>query len=189
MHHQQFNVFLCLLLLLFCMACGGKTADTEQPQAPIETEATNTPNPKEKAVDLGVKAGDLIAENDRLEAGKLRNGEGEFDVFYLKSKSGQRIGFVMEDFDAPGKVGDIFITNSGTKVPGARGITVGQHWSDLRAAFPDIEAYGSEIEARTYAITDQMSFRLNVANSTYELDEASIPATTSITEILIKAPR
>ncbi|PHI18823.1 hypothetical protein CEQ90_15845 [Lewinellaceae bacterium SD302] len=177
-------------MTLLLTACSGEETTTssgsETDEAAVVVEP---PAPKPEATDLGIKAGDVIADNERLQAGELRSGEGEFDVFYLKNEAGQRIGYVIEDFDAPGKVGDIFITNAGSTAPGAKGIKVGQSWADLQAAFPDIEAYGSEVESRTYAITDELSFRLSVMNNQYEVEESTIPADTKITEILIKAPR
>lgn len=65
------------------------------------------------------------------------------------------------------------------------GIKVGDSLQDLKTAVPSIEVHGSEIEGRTYATFNSISYRLDSSNFSYDLDIETIPSDTKILEIVI----
>ena len=79
--------------------------------------------------------------------------------------------------------GDIVISSVGSKTK--KGIEVGDKYEKLYEISSKIEAHGSEIEGRTYVKVGNLSYRLDVANFTYEVDENKIPMDTKIKEIII----
>jgi hypothetical protein len=133
----------------------------------------------------GILLGDAIKKHlAYAKKSTMQTGEGSFEVYKITDKENNPAGYFMADTKDKLLVGSITVES-----PKARtqdGIKIGSTFSDLLKAFPNIEVHGSEIESRTYATKGNLSYRLNVANSTYELDKAKIPATAKITEIVIK---
>jgi hypothetical protein len=133
----------------------------------------------------GIEVGDAIAKHgDYIKKTKLKTGEGSFDAYEIKDFENNPAGYFLPDPKNKLLVGDITVQTP--KASTDKGIKVGDTFKDLLKAFPNIEVHGSEIESRTYATIGKLTYRLNVANNTYDLDKAKIPATAKITEIVIK---
>ena len=133
----------------------------------------------------GIYVGDAIEKlGDFVKKTTMKTGEGSFDIYQIKDFENKPAGYFMPDPQNKLVVGDITVETP--KAQTEKRIKLGDTFKDLLKAFPDIEVHGSESESRTYATTDNLSFRLNVANTKYDLDKAKIPATAKITEIVIK---
>jgi hypothetical protein len=132
----------------------------------------------------GIQIGDLIANhNDYIKKTKLKTGEGSFDVYEIKDFENNPAGYFLPDPNDKLLVGDITVNTP--KAQTAKGIKIGSTFQDLLKGFPDIAVHGSEIEGRTHATANNISYRLDVANFKNDVDKAKIPATTKITEITI----
>ncbi len=132
----------------------------------------------------GIQIGDTIAKHgDYIQKTQIKTAEGTFEVYEIKDFENNPAGYFSPDPNNKRLVGDITVKTP--KAQTAKGLKVGNTFQDLLKAFPDIEVHGSEIEGRTYASANNLSYRLNIANFKYEIDKAKIPATTEITEIMI----
>ena len=132
----------------------------------------------------GIKVGDAIDDHSEyIQKEQLRTGEGNFLVYRIKDFNNNPAGYLMPDPNNEELVGDITIETQMAKT--AKGIKVGSTFGDLKAAFPNINAHGSEIEGRTYAKANNISYRLDVANFSYEMDNSKIPTDTKIIQIII----
>lgn len=135
----------------------------------------------------GISPGDkLAAHEDELVKSQLVNGEGNFTVYLILNEQGGKIGYLMPDPNDATMVGDITITSS-TPVT-TDGMRVGMTLGDLFNRYRNLEIHGSEIESRTTASKDQLSFRLDAEKHTYQVDPREIPLNTKITEISINRP-
>ena len=132
----------------------------------------------------GIQIGDLIANHsDYVKKTKMKTGEGTFEVYEIKDFENNPAGYFLPDPKDKLLVGDITVNSP--KAQTAKGIKIGDTFQDLLKNFPDIAVHGSEIESQTHAIANNLSYRLDVANVKYDIDKATIPATTKITEITI----
>ncbi len=132
----------------------------------------------------GIQVGDLISKHgDYVKKTKLKTGEGTFNAYEIKDFENNPAGYFLPDPNNKLLVGDITVQTP--KAQTAKGIKIGDTFQDLQKVFPDIEVNGSEIEGRTHARANNLSYRLDVGNFTYKIDKAKIPATTKITEIMI----
>ncbi len=132
----------------------------------------------------GIQVGDLIANHKAyIQKTKLKTGEGTFDVYEIKDFENNPAGYLVPDPKNKLLVGDITVKTP--KAETAKGIKVGGTFQDLLKAFPNIEVHGSEIEGQTHANANNISYRLDMPNFTYDVDKAKIPPTTKITEIMI----
>ena len=132
----------------------------------------------------GISPGDLISSHlNALEKGNLRNGEGTFEVFYIKNKKFGKVGYLLNDPNNESLVGNIIIEFKGARTE--RGIHVGSSFEKLLKKYPELNVHGSEIEGRTYARSDNLSFRLNSNNFTYEVEKDKISKEVKIMEIII----
>lgn len=191
----------CTLLFLFAisslMSCGADTppSDTTEEETTTENVATESPTTTETTDNLflikadsyqGIKPGDAIAQHQaKLQKDILKTGEGDFEIYRIKATEGEErfVGFLDSEPMDESKVGTVFID-----IPEAQtelGIQVGDTFKDLKEKLPNIEVHGSEIEGRTYAKSGQLSYRLDVANFSYEVDMNKIPATAKVMEIII----
>lgn len=206
---------LAFLFLLVLMSCGNDNASTdtvevEAPTAPITTtapQAEDTPaadapaesggmtSASEEGNDepylvsngyfLGLTPGGAMIEFiDGLRSGVLQTGEGDFDVHYIDSAEGDELGYVMADPRDENTIGNIFITSP--KVVTEEGVRVGMSFSELQKKIMELEVHGSEIEGRTYANADGLSFRLDVGNWSYEINPSTIKPETKIIEIVVE---
>jgi hypothetical protein len=117
----------------------------------------------------------------------MRTGEGVFEVYEIKDFDNNPAGYFLPDPKEKLLVGDITVKSP--KAQTIKGIKIGDTFQDLVKVFPDIAVHGSEIEGRTHASANNLSYRLDVANFSYEIDTAKIPATAKITEIIIHRGR
>jgi hypothetical protein len=133
----------------------------------------------------GIVLGDAIKKHGAyVKKATMKTGEGSFEVYKITDAENNPAGYLMADPKNALLVGSITVETPKASTP--EGIKVGSTFKDLLKAFPKIEVHGSEQESRTYAERGNYSFRLNVANATYEVDKSKIPATAKITEITIK---
>lgn len=107
-----------------------------------------------------------------LEKGVLKNGEGDFEVWYIKQTDGEQLGYLMEHPFQKGRVGRIFITSK--EIVTEEGLHVGSTWADLLKVHPDIEVHGSEIEGRTAATFGSYRYQLDSRSYEYEIERSSI---------------
>jgi hypothetical protein len=136
----------------------------------------------------GIILGDAIKKHGAyVKKSTMNTGEGSFEVYKITDKENNPAGYLMADSKNKLLVGSITVES--TKARTEEGIKVGSTFKDLLKAFPNIEVHGSEIESRTYAKAGNLSYRLDVANNTYEVDKAKIKPTTKITEIVISGVR
>ncbi|MFK7806726.1 MAG: hypothetical protein AB8F74_02895 [Saprospiraceae bacterium] len=132
----------------------------------------------------GISPGDPIANYPEvLKKDKLKNGEGGFEIFRIINEGSNITAYTIPDTKNKILVGDIYIVSAGAKTED--GIEVGNTYSDLLAKYPSLEVHGSEIEGRTYAKHDGLSYRLDTPNFSYDVDKSKIAGSTKITEIII----
>jgi hypothetical protein len=133
---------------------------------------------------FGIEVGDAIKKHsNNAKKTTIKTGEGSFVAYQIIDPENNPAGYFMPDPNNKLLVGDITIETP--KASTDKGIKIGSTFQDLLKAYPNIEVHGSESEGRTYATANGFSFRLKVANFTYDVDKAKIPATTKITEIVI----
>jgi hypothetical protein len=65
------------------------------------------------------------------------------------------------------------------------GLGVGSTFAELFAKHPNLEAYGSEIEARVHVVIGSLIYRLDMNDNRSELDEDAIPGETKIMYVTI----
>jgi hypothetical protein len=132
----------------------------------------------------GITIGELISNHkDYIQKTKLKTGEGTFDAYEIKDFENNPAGYFLPDPNDTDRVGDIVVQTP--KAQTAEGIMVGSTYQDLLKVFPTIAVHGSEVEGRTNAVNGSLSYRLDMANTSYEVDKTKIPVTTKITEITI----
>ncbi len=132
----------------------------------------------------GITVGDKIADHlAYIQKENLRTGEGTFEVYQIKDFNNNPAGYLMPDPKDESLVGDITVeTQMATTT---QGLKVGGTFQDLLTAIPTIVVHGSEVEGRTYATYDNLSYRLDAANFSYEVDKSKIPMSTKIIQIVI----
>ena len=133
----------------------------------------------------GIVVGDAIKKYDvdYVKKTKLKTAEGTFDAYAIKDFENNPAGYFVPDPTNKLLVGNITIETP--KASTEKGIKVGSTFKDLLTAFPNIEVHGSESEGRTYADANNLSYRLDMPNFTYNVDKTKIPAKTKITEIVV----
>lgn len=150
----------------------------------ISVEPTRTQLTIDNNAFRGITVGDKIADHiDYIQEEKLKTGEGTFEVYQIKDFNNNPAGYLVPDPKNESLVGDITVETQMAAT--SEGIKVGSTYRDLITAFPDIAVHGSEVEGRTYATYDNLSYRLDVANFRYEVDKSKIPTTTKIMQIVI----
>lgn len=132
----------------------------------------------------GINVGDDISAHlDYIKKDKLKTGEGEFDIYTIKDFNNNPAGYLLPDPTNEKLVGNITVTTKMAETEA--GIKVGDTFQVLKSTIPTINVHGSEIEGRTYAKDKTISYRLNTANFSYNIDVEKIPLETAITEIII----
>ena len=132
----------------------------------------------------GIKVGDKIADHsDYIKKEVMETGEGDFEVYTIKDFNNNPAGFFYLDMNDESLVGDITVETMMAET--AEGIKIGSTFGDLKAALPTIEVHGSEIEGRTHATHNSLSYRLDIPNFSYEVNVEKIPLDTKIREIII----
>lgn len=151
----------------------------------ISVESTRTQLMIDNNAFRGITVGDKIADHTAyIQKEMLKTGEGDFEVYRIKDFNNNPAGYLMPDPRDESLVGDITVETQMAVT--SEGIKIGGTFQDLANAIPNIAVNGSEIEGRTYATYDNIAYRLDAANFSYEVDKSKIPATTKIMEIVIK---
>ena len=181
----NYTFVLLTLALLFSACNADKSAATEAEKMEAPAPPPTTPEAIIMGQLLSIPAGIPISNIDMsLEKGLLQSGEGEFEVYYIKTDTGKEVGYIVaEPEDAP-LVSNIFITDSGLVLP--NGLHVGSTWAEVKDAAGSVEVHGSEIEARTYADLGDYQLRLEYMSTSYDINESSIPNDTKVTEIWLR---
>ncbi len=132
----------------------------------------------------GMSPGDKIADHQSyIQADQLKSGEGAFDIYQIQGYNEETLGFFLPDPNDKTLIGNIIINTPSPKT--AQNIHVGNTFAQLRKALPELSIHGSEIEGRTFAKSGNLSYRLDAAHFTYEVDIAKISAKTKILEIIV----
>jgi len=135
----------------------------------------------------GVKVGTPLAALEqkfgkKLDKAVMKTGEGDFEYYSLRNETGQEIArfFLTDDK----RVRMIETTSSLWKT--TKGIHAGSTLRELRAAYPDLEIHGSEIESRTSASSaaTKWSFRIDASFGSYELSPKELASISPETKIL-----
>lgn len=188
------SIYFCALILILVLfqSCNPPTSQKPKDiiistQVPSET-VKESPKPAVPSIEEtafeGISPGDKIAEHQgNLEQAIQKNGEGTFDIYNIKNATYGVMGYLYPDPKTPTLVGDVVINSPLAKTKD--GIHVGKTFGALMQKYPNIEVRGSEIEGRTYAKQNNLSFRLDFPHFKYELDKKTIPPTTKIIEIVI----
>ncbi len=185
------------ILLLLATACNEPTSTTPDTQISVDE-----PTPVNSSVTqsdanqyliqnngfYGLLSGvPLVDRMERLEKGTLSDGEGDFDVYYIKGTEGEQIGYVLPHTQDETLIGSITISTP--KAVTEDGIHIGSTFRELQAKSPAIQAYGSEVEGRTHAVRDREMFLLDVYETAYDLDESTIKEGAVIKQITIQQHR
>lgn len=187
-------IFNYLLLIIFITGCksGDKSAETEDSIFAQRSAAASMADANSLDIVFpdsfrGISPGDKMATHEgELAKSQLVNGEGDFTIYLILDQQGGKIGYLMPDPNDETKVGDITITSSIPET--TEGMRVGMTLGDLFDRYQNLKIHGSEIEGRTTASKDQLSFRLDANNPTYEIDPMKIPLDTKIIEISVNRP-
>ena len=113
----------------------------------------------------------------------MQTGEGDFVTYEIKNAAGEKLAFVMPDPRDPTLVGDITIVSP--KAITSKGVRVGMTLGELKKKIGDLTVHGSEIESRTSVAKDNIRYRLDAANNTYEVDQSKVSEEVKILEITI----
>ncbi len=132
----------------------------------------------------GISIGDdLDAEATMMTKVVMQTGEGDFVTYEIKNEAGEKLAFVMPDPRDPKLVGDITIVSP--KAMTSKGVRVGMTLGELKKKIGDLTVHGSEIESRTSVAKDNIRYRLDAANNTYEVDQSKVSDEVKILEITI----
>ncbi len=199
-------IFACLILCL-AFACANENAatssnDSSDSEEAVQTESETTDETAdlEEKIDMeaakaskyfisqtsffGISIGDYISSiTENIEKAILQDGEGNFDVYNIKSEKGKMLGYFYPDTQNPDKVGQIVIMTKEAYTE--EKIKVGMTFKELQDVISNFEVHGSETESRTHVFYKDLMFRLDFYSSEYDLDLAKIPADAKITKIMI----
>jgi hypothetical protein len=132
----------------------------------------------------GIEVGDAIEKHGAYtHKTTLKMDGGRFDTYQIVDFDNNPAGYFQVDPQNKLLVGDIIVETPKAKTE--KGIKIGDTYGDLLKVYPNIEVHGSETDGRTYATANNISYRLNVPNSTYNVDKATISMDGKITEIVI----
>ena len=135
---------------------------------------------------LGFKPGEpLAAYRDALRPGKIRDGEGTHEVFFIDGAEGGELGYLMASPTDPETIGDIYITSPA--VVTEQGIRIGATYAELQERIGAINFHGSEIEGRIFGSQDGLAYRLDGHSTEYAMDNSGINPETPIVQIVIES--
>lgn len=186
------SIYLIFLSSLLFISCESSEQKTSIPKKTTPTVAVPTKPVTEASVSqisdhrfTGIKPGQTISSlSAKIKKGPLKNGEGDFSVYYIASGDGSEIGyFYMDPIDAK-LVGDIIITSDDYET--AEGIKVGSTYGQIKAKLTDWEVHGSEQESRTTVGYDGYAFLLDFSSNQYNLDKNKVPDTAKVKQIMIR---
>ncbi len=185
---RTITFLLGLLLSLGCLtSCqdNGSAASADTASEPLTDQPPADPYLITETGFFGISPGDAIADHSQhLVKGVLQNGEGEFEVYYIRDEKGQELGYVLPSPNDESKVGDMAITTPAAHTP--EGIKVGATLGQLEKEVGTLPVYGSEIEGRTTAVQGRLQYLLDSYNNSYEVDRKMIGPETEIREIWVQ---
>lgn len=193
-------LFLFLLFLFLILGCASEPlADTttsgEETSVATDLPPGDAPAAGENPGDLapyklvngtflGLQAGAPLASHKAgLRDGKLRTGEGTFDVFFIDSAEGDELGYVLPDPRDPGAIRSITITSP--NVVTEKGVRTGIEFPELMQRLGVVSISGSEIEGRVYAKSGNLLYRLGMTSTSPNIKSSEVPAGTKVTEIVL----
>ncbi len=190
---RYFLQLLSITFLLTLTSCSTQDSEptTVPPEAPVKTAVAST-NAKVVPNKLfisatsyrGITPGSEISMHvGYTQKSEIKTPEGTFDIYKIKDYKDGFAGYFLADPRDESRVGDIVIDVAEART--LQGIRVGSTFAEL-LKLPELSVHGSEMEGKTYAIQYRHSYRLDIANFSYDVDINSIPANTKITEIRIK---
>ena len=186
---------LVALFSTVAFACGsGATADA--PPEPAGADADNVDEESIYEVDaedrykifngtfFDYAPGQPMAiAKERLRKGKLENGEGTFEVYYIDGRDREELGYLMADPNDASKIGDITITSENAITE--QGARVGWTYGELKQRLGQLEVHGSEIEGRTYAALGKMKYLLDEQHYSYDLGAERVSDGATVVEVVI----
>lgn len=199
---------LPLLALVFWLAACGTTDEATEATVPAgPTPAAAAPGPAATAAPpvtsartregmaedefmigegsvLGLRPGQPIADVANTTKDILRTGEGDFTIYRLADAAGKPLGYLAPHPERTGEISTIHITDPTFVTP--RGISVGDTFGELRAAYGAVTPHGSEIEGRTGVTVGRTHFVLDARHWDYNLAPGTIGPATRITEIVVR---
>ena len=193
----SFRYAVTILVSAAVAACGNNAVtpppSVEATQVPTTTPpVTPAPSPAQAEATItpkgfrGILVGSGLDQYERrLRAGMLVDGEGSFGIYYIDGDADTAPAILHPQPSAEGQIVFLItVTKPGYSTP--EGIGVGSTWADLQAAYPGIEAHGSEIESRVYAQGGAYSFKLDANSVQHDLPRGVVTAGTRVTEINVR---
>lgn len=186
--------FQGLLLAVLFSSCTPENKSTTTADSILGTRTTDASVADASSMVLispgsfrGISPGDEIATHEAgLEKGELVKGGGAFTVYNLTDEEGNHLGYLRPDSSDEQRVGEVIITSS---IPATtEGMKVGMTLGDLFDRYRNLEIHGSESDGQVRASKNQLTFRLDTQNKSYQLDPEAIPLNTRIIEITINHP-
>ncbi len=131
---------------------------------------------------LGMRPGHKLSDySDMLSKTVIETGEGDFEAFAI-SHEGSHVGHIDPYFDDSSKIGNINITSP--LIIFEKGLSVNLTWGKLKKLVPSVMVNGSEIEGRTHASYENVSFRLNANFWSFQLSEDELKSIKDDTAII-----
>lgn len=124
----------------------------------------------------------LAAFDELLGAGEREEAAAATQVYYIRGRRGEELGYVVPDGT---RIGRVVITSP--DVVTENGIRVGNSYAELteRRGRLRVGEVREEEPAYLYLIDGDLQYRLNLANNQYEVDTATMDPTAVITHIEI----
>lgn len=194
----RISTLACLGLSLAAVACrlNASDATADAPTQPAGADAANVDEESIYEVDaedpykifngtfFDFAPGQPIAPAvERLRKGKLKTGDGKFEVYYIDGRDKEELGYLMADPNDASKIGDITITSD--QVITEEGARVGWTYAELTQRLGPLEVNGSEVEGATYATSDRLRYRLDEPHFTYDMGGETVGSGAKVLEVVI----
>jgi len=188
------NTIKILLLFNFFFMLTISCDETKVPTTEVQEKMTGTTT-KEAEVEipltifensfLNISPGSQIAEHKAsIEEGVLQTGEGNFEVYNIHDAQKKVVAYFLADPVDNELVGDVYVTSPLAQTED--GIRIGDTFGDLVTKYSALEVHGSEIESQTFANLGSLSFKIDAAHTTYDLEISAVSKEAKIIEIVIK---
>lgn len=202
---QFAKTFIFSLIILCLGACNSDSTSGQKAEPRDKTIETPSKEAIEKAKEeeqqkkdaarylvtpegfYGIKIGGNSSDYAALlDNGMRRDGEGEFDVFYIKSGDNKKppLGYLTEAPNDGTAIENIFVTTP--KARTKEGIGIGTSYAEIEEILTDFEVHGSEVESRTHVFVGNLAFQLNFPSAEYNLDKNKIPKDAKVMKIWIR---
>lgn len=172
----HFTLLLSVFLLLSCKSTPAARS------GPLSNSDLIIDDSSFYGIGVGRQISDL--PKDRIAATSRSNGEGSFKIFAIQDNAGVELGHFYPDPNNQLRVGTIVITTSAAQT--TEGLRIGSTYDEIMQKVREFMVHGSEIEARTHVYFRNFALRLDHLSTEWELDPASIPPHSRVTQILIR---